>query len=535
MKKRTFLVVLLILTVLVTACSNKSINNKSDLIKTDKKLTNVSNNSREITLAATSVDFLDPLSVQSEEDKVLSSLIFDAFVNIDSKGTIQPGVSEGWKISNDGKTYTFNLQKNIKWHNGEKLTCDDVKATIIEAVQGKNQDSSKGRITKRLEYDNIKDIKVSGSNTLEISLYERDSDFLYELSRGILPEEVIQRSKNTDYNKILEPVGLGPYKVEKKTSNFVKLRKFEDYYGEKPYIDIINIKIYPDIHSVKEAFDRQEIDIMHIEPQEWDVLENIDDTALHEYPSSYFEFVALNHRKGIFKDIKVRRAINLAINKDKVLQEAVMGRGIVINTPILPTYWAYNTELSTDNYAPSKARQLLSEAGWKIKDESGILEKRVGRQNQKLQFKLLVNMSNASRYRVAMCIQKSLKDIGISVELVNVSWDELKDKVYKKDYDAAIMGWKLSENPDLGLMFSSDEIRGGNNFVSYSNPELDELLLELKTETSTSHRKKLLYKAQEIISSELPYLFLYSPNNLIAVNKNIYLEFLQMLGKIKFF
>lgn len=518
MKKKTFLVVLLILTVLVTACSNKSIYNKSDLTQTDKKVDNVSSSNGEITLAATSADFLDPLSVQSEEEKVLSRLIFGAFLNIDSKGTIHPGIAESWEISSDGKTYTFNLQKNIKWHNGQMLTSDDVKATILKAIQEKKEDSSTGRITKRLEYDNIKDIKVSGPNTLKISLYERDSDFLYELNIGIVPEKIIEES--ADYDKILEPVGVGSYKVEEKTSDFIKLCKFEDYYGEEPFIDTINIKIYPDINSVKEAFDRCEIDIMNIEPQEWEVLENIDDTALHEYPSSYFEFVALNHRRSIFKDISVRRAINLAIDKDKVLQEAVMGRGIVIDTPILPTSWAYNTELSKENYDPSKAKQLLRKAGWEL-DDSGILEKRVGGRNQKLQFDLLVNMSNASRYRVAMYIQKSLKDIGISVELINVSWDELKDKVYKKDYDAAIMGWKLSENPDLSLMFSSDEIRGGNNFVSYSNPELDEILLELKSETSISQRKKLLYKAQEIISSELPYLFLYSPNNLVAVNKDI--------------
>lgn len=521
MTRKTFLAILIILAVFVTACSNVPVDIKDDLNLNNKETSNLPKSGGELTIAATSVDFLDPTKVQSEKEKILSNLIFDSFIKIDNKGSIQPGIAESWEISNDGKTYTFYLRKDVQWHNGNKLTSRDVKATILKATQQKQQDINENKVVKMPEYTNIKDIKTIDSYTLEVSLYKSDADFLYKLNIGILPEEVIEKLKATEYNNILEPIGVGPYKVEEKSSDIVKLHKFENYFNEEPYIDIINIKIYPDVHSAKEAFDRKEIDVLHIEPNEWEIIENIDDTALHEFPSSYFEFVALNHRNDIFNDLNVKKAMQYAIDREKLLQEAVMGRGIVIDTPILPTSWAYNSKLVTHQYNPSKARQLLKDAGWVMEDSSGVLEKNIGGRKQKLQFDLLVNMSNPSRYRAAMYIQKSLKDVGIFVELVNISWEELLDKVYKKDYDAAIMGWKLSENPDLSLMFSSNEIRKGNNFISYSNPELDEILLQIKTETSTSNRKKLLYKAQEIISSELPYLFLYSPNNLIAVSKNI--------------
>jgi len=109
--------------------------------------------------------------------------------------------------------------------------------------------------------------------------------------------------------------------------------------------------------------------------------------------------------------------------------------------------------------------------------------------------------------------------LGISVKLVNMTWDELKDRVMSKKYDTALMGWKLAPNPDLMFMFASSEIRNGYNFVSYSNPELDDILLQAQTQDEK--RRELLYKAQEIISRDLPYLFLYSPNTLLALKSRL--------------
>jgi peptide/nickel transport system substrate-binding protein len=164
---------------------------------------------------------------------------------------------------------------------------------------------------------------------------------------------------------------------------------------------------------------------------------------------------------------------------------------------------------------------MLKSAGWKDEDGDGILEKKVNGKKKKFEFELLVNTSNAARYQVASDIQKDLKEVGISVKMVNVPWEELKTRVMGKKFDAAIMGWKLSPNPDLRFMFLQDEIKNGYNFVSYSNPQLDEILIKAQSINLEQEQKALLYQAQEIISRDQPYIFLYSPNNLLAINARI--------------
>jgi peptide/nickel transport system substrate-binding protein len=187
--------------------------------------------------------------------------------------------------------------------------------------------------------------------------------------------------------------------------------------------------------------------------------------------------------------------------------------------PVLPYSWAFNSQIQHITNNKKMAIERLEEAGWKDDDDDGILEKMIGNKKYKLEFELLVNTDNGARYQAATLIEKALKDLGISVKLVNVSWDELRAKVMSKKYDTAIMGWKLAPNPDLRFMFAGSEIKSGYNFVSYSNPELDEILI--RAQTDDKGRKELLYKAQEIINQDIPYVFLYSPNKLLALSTKL--------------
>ena len=172
------------------------------------------------------------------------------------------------------------------------------------------------------------------------------------------------------------------------------------------------------------------------------------------------------------------------------------------------------------DYNQSKARQMLDSAGWTDTDGDGIRDKKIGGKKRKLEFELLVNSSNGARYKATLNIQRNLKDIGVLVNLVDLPWKELEDKVFAKKYDAALMGWKLATNPDVRFMFSSGEIARGYNFVSYSNKELDEILLKTQSETNVLKVLSLISDAQKIISDEVR-IFSLQPNNLLALNKKI--------------
>lgn len=513
LKKFSFIFLILALT--LTGCAN---NQTRTGYNQDTNQTNIQNKPKaggKITIGTTSVNFLDPLQDQTEEEKTLSGLIYNGLVRIDSRGNIQPDLAKSWNISDDGKTYTFYLRDDVKWHDGNKFSSLDVMKTWEYLI--KNQ--QKASDIKR-DYTNIRKVTTPKEDEFVVSLKEADFEFIYKMAQYILPASKIEEIIKPDYNNVFDTVGTGIYKVVEKNNDFVQLKKNKDYFGKMPYLEDITIVLSPDINILREAFDQAAIDVIFAEPKDWEVFQNLDDDKLYQYPSNYLEFIALNLNKEIFKDVKVRKAIQMAIDRDQILQEAIMGRGVVADGPILPSSWAHNPQIESISYNPLEAKKLLTEAGWS-EGEDKVLEKVIQGRTQKLEFNLMVNLSNSSRYQAAMDIEKNLKAVGISANIVDMSWDELKTNVLNKKYDAAIMGWKLSPSANTATMFSTKAIRNGFNFVAYSNPELDKLFDQINDNISDEQKKTSLYKIQEIITQDLPYIFLYSPNNLIAISNKI--------------
>lgn len=480
-----------------------------------------------ITIAVKSNINLDPLTSQTDEEKSIGSLVFEGLVKLDGQGRVNPALARSWEISDDGRTYTFKLLDNVKWHNGERFSSSDVKATFDKIREIKKEQSKKSSEEVFPEFDNIESYSAPDSNTFIVNLFKPDANFLYDMTRGILPASSITlgRASSKDFkdhsSQIANLIGTGKYKVAFQGSDFIDLKKNESYYDKKPYIDEIAIKIFQDSNSMKEAFKDKQVDMISIEPSDWGIFQNQPDVSLLHYPSRYFEFMALNLNNSLFRDVTVRQAILMSIDRNKILEDTTLGKGIVIDGPILPISWAYNSQIQHMTFNREKARQLLRSAGWSDQDGDGILEKKIKGRKLKFEFELLVNSSNGTRYQIATNIQKDLKEVGISVNLTSLTWEELKKKVINRKYDAALMAWKLSAKPDISFMFSKDARKGGYNFVSYSNPKLDDILMKAQSTSLEQERKAFLDKAQDIISRDLPYIFLYSPNSLLAINNRI--------------
>lgn len=521
MKKSLIIILVFIFLLLITACSNTSISPIEEDFTSEEEVSKSPQSGGTLNLAVTSLPNPDPLMAEDYETKSILSLIYEGLVRIDEEGSIQPNLAVNWQITDDGRTYIFKLRKDVKWQNGKTFSSSDVKATFDKIVQLKKQ--PRNSRPDFYEFDNIQSYEAIDEETFTITLYKPDTGFLYEMDRGILPASILekpQQANNDDKN--IDPseeyVGTGPYKVVGLERDSISLKR-NDYYSDKPYIEEINIKAFPDNYAIIEAFKNQSIDLVTIEPEDWDIFEDMKNVYLLQCPSRFFEFLSLNLNNPIFSDAKVRQAMLMAIDRDEILQDTTLGRGIVIDGPILPFSWVFNSQIQYMTYNKEKAEKILEEAGWKDEDGDGILEKNMGNKTYKFEFELLVNTANVRRYQTALHIQKDLEALGISVKLVNTSWQELENNVLNKRYDAAIMGWKLKPNPDLRFMFASDEIRNGYNFVSYSNGELDNILIQ--AQTNYEGKRELLYKAQEIISQDLPYLFLYSPNKLLAINNRL--------------
>jgi peptide/nickel transport system substrate-binding protein len=205
------------------------------------------------------------------------------------------------------------------------------------------------------------------------------------------------------------------------------------------------------------------------------------------------------------------------IQREKILNEVIFGRGHIVNGPIPTNSWAYNTDIEDYKYNPEKAKQLLADAGWQDSDGDGIIEK----DGNKFSLNILVNEENYQRFEITKQVEQDLSNLGIDAKVLVKPWSEVKKLVNTGRYQAATLGWQLKPDPDVTFAFHSKEIKSGFNFVGYSNPKIDELSVKTRRINDITQQRNNLLEIQKIINDDVPYLFLYSKNDLLAVNRKV--------------
>ncbi|MFH1030302.1 MAG: ABC transporter substrate-binding protein [bacterium] len=339
---------------------------------------------------------INPLYAQTNDvDSDLEALLFSGLMKYDKDLKLVPDLASEYKISEDQKTYTFVLRDDIFFHNGNKLTADDIIFTV-EAI--------KDPLYKSSLYLTFKSIKISkiDERTIEFFLQEPYSPFLNLLTFGILPENIwaevpVQNAALAEYN--IKPIGTGPYKINSFSKDKIgnlknyTLERFDGYYGQHPYIKLITFKFYPDFNSVFFALKGKEIQSASFLPKNIreELTENknilIRPLNLPQYTSIFFN----QDHNEILKDKRMRLALTQGINKKALLEENLNNEGIIIDGPILPDFIGYNPDLKKYEYNPQEANKLLDEAGWEkinsddfIKSEKERLEKELNGKNEEI-------------------------------------------------------------------------------------------------------------------------------------------------------
>jgi peptide/nickel transport system substrate-binding protein len=212
----------------------------------------------------------------------------------------------------------------------------------------------------------------------------------------------------------------------------------------------------------------------------------------------------------------VRQAISYAINKDEIISGVLLGLGKPATGPYKHGTWAFNDKVKIYNYNPQKARELLKEAGWADTGGDGILKK----DGRDFVFEIVTNQGNETRQKCAEIIQRQLKDVGITVKIRILEWSAfVTDFINKRKFDAVIMGWTIPLDPDAyDVWHSSKTLPEELNFISYNNPEADEMLEKGRSTFDQKERKKYYDRFQEILAEDQPYTFLYVPDALIIIH-----------------
>jgi len=239
----------------------------------------------------------------------------------------------------------------------------------------------------------------------------------------------------------------------------------------------------------------------------------------YKFLADGYTFLGFNLKKKPFDDIRVRQAISYAIDKEELIKGVLDGLGDVASGPYKPgTKW-YDDKVTKYPYNPDKARELLMQAGYLDRNGDGVVEK----DGHDLTISVITNQGNPLREKTAQIIQQRLKQVGIAMKIRIIEWTVfLKQYVDKGNFDAVILGWTISRDPDLyNVWHSSQAVKGGLNFVGYKDPDVDRLLVDGRQTYDEAKRKQCYDRFQEILAEQQPYVFLYVPYSLPAVSSRI--------------
>jgi peptide/nickel transport system substrate-binding protein len=453
---------------------------------------------------------LIPMLAGDSASHDVSGLIFNGLVKYDTDLSVIGDLAESWDISSDGLVITFYLRKGIKWADGVEFTADDVMfgyRTIID---------EKTPTAYSEDFRQVKKAEVPDRYTFRVT-YEKP--FAPALTSWgnlvVLPKHLLEGKDITKGDFGRNPVGLGPYKLNKwTTGQEVMLDSYKDYFEGRPYIDRYIYKIIPDSATMFLVLQTGEIDMMGLTPVQYAKQTNTEFFKKHfqkfRYPAFTYTYMAFNLKHPFFKDKRVRQAIAYGIDKDEIVDVVLFGLGSPATGPYVPNTWPYNPAVKKYEYNPEKAKQLLKEAGWKDTDGDGILDK----DEHPFKFTILTNMANNPRKNTAAIIQWRLAKIGIKVEIRELEWSTFINQfIDKRSFQAAILGWSIGLDADQYDIWHSSKTKEKEfNFVSYNNPEVDELLEKGRRTYDIEKRKKAYFRLQEILADELPYIFLYVPD-----------------------
>ncbi len=470
-----------------------------------------------------------PLFASDSASADISSLIFNGLTKYDRNINLTGDLAESWEIKKGGREIIFHLRKRVLWHDGEEFTSRDVLFTYRAVTDPKNPTPYGGI------YGPVEKVEAIDKYTVRVIYKEPFAPALESWGMGILPAHLLEGKDlaKSELNRV--PVGTGPYRLKRWiTGQRIELERFEDYFEGRPNIKKYIARIIPDISTMFLELKFGGIDYMGLTPAQYKLKAETEyfkeRFQRFRYPAFGYTYLGFNLLDERFRDIRVRKAIAYAIDREKIIKGVLLGYGRPCTGPFPPDSWAYNKNIKGYPYDPQKALELLKDAGW-VKDKDGLL-KQIGvpqkssgllghRYGRPFKFTVLVNQGNSQRLMAAQIIKEDLKKIGIEMDIKVLEWQTLLHQfIDKKLFEAVIMGWALSRDPDIYDIWHSSKTREGEfNFISYANPEVDRLLLQGRTTLDINKRKKIYHRIHEILHEEQPTVFLYVPDALPVIHK----------------
>ena len=422
---------------------------------------------------------LDPTSAAAGAiDQVVYANVFEGLTRFAADGSIIPGLAKGWDISGDGTVYTFHLNDGVTFHDGTDMDGEDVRFSLGRA---RGDDSTNAQ---KALFAGIREVTVPDPLTVQVTLNEPNGNFLFNLAWG---DAVVVAPESIDDIKT-HPIGTGAFRFVKWVQgDRIELERNPDYWGAPAQLKAATFRFIPDPSAAFAAMMAEDIDAFSGFPAPENLPQFESDPRFRVLVGSTEgeTILSTNNRAQPFDDLRVRRALAHAIDRQAIIDGAMFGYGTPIGTHFAPHHPAY-VDLTADSaFDPDKARELLSEAGYPDGFDT----------------RLHLPPPSYAR-RGGEIVAAQLMNVGIRAKIINVEWPQWLETVFRgKDYDLTIISH--TEPMDIGIYARPDY------YFQYDNPELQELMVTLNGATDPERRTELLQRAQRMIAKDAVngYLF----------------------------
>lgn len=456
---------------------------------------------------------VNPLFASANEvDADLSALIFSGLVRVAPDGKVVGDLADLPEVSDDGRSYTFKLRRNLQWHDGQPVTTRDVLYTVQTLTDGDfGGDATLAEGWRGAEFE------VPDDNTFIVHLRQPSAPFLARSATvGILPDHLLASvpvAELADAPFNANPVGTGPYRVEALDSREARLVANSRYHLGSPGIERVTLRFYSDDASATRALQSGDVGGVllrgNISRGQLSDLNSVKDTEVTQFRRATQVLLYLNSSNTLFRDQRVRQALSLGIDREAIANEQFVGAATASSSPVTPGTWAYAEEYDIRDSDLSQARVLLGEAGWVQSPTTGVLT----REGQEFRFTIRVD-NDPVRFAVANAISTQLATLGVRASVSSTTFTVLNlDYLVPRRYEAALATWEQGPDPDPYFGWHSSQMgAAGLNLGNFEDPVTDELIAKGRTTDDFEVRKDSYRQFQEIWQELAPGIVIAYPH-----------------------
>ncbi len=466
-------------------------------------------------------DTMCPLLSKDESNVAVLQLIFDGLVSVSDGMFAVPELAESWSVSEDGKVWTINLRRNVKWHDGSDFEAKDVVYTVNQIKKNENS-------TYSYNVSNISEVRVRDINTLEIEVNE---PWINAVNLFYFPI-VKEQSGDVDAESF-QPVGTGPYVFENRVDDGrLYLMRNEKWWNGKAKTECVFVELLPDHSTALHAFSAGKIDMIKANDINWGKYVDADTASYLPSDSAELCFMGVNNTRGALAFPEVRKAISYAVDREEICNGTMMSYATPTNIPAHPG-WEISRDVLFETKQDADAAKLeLYAYDWEpqadgihaktVKTEQTGAEATEGESAEistvsetlRTEFSLLYNEDNPTRETIALSIEKNLESVGIGITPEKVSYEEYQSRIASGDYDLFVGSVIIA--PDLDYEF----IMGDANIFNFNNAEMIEIRESMRLQWN-SDRVKLYAPLLEKFADENPIICLFFEKEIMIYSNRI--------------